>query len=237
MPRPDWFPDEVAFAGRENLEPAHVARYDGKEDSAAAAEVELLERFGLDPSSTVVELGPGTGQFTAEVAGRCRRLVAVDVSEPMLAHLRSKLAGLGIANTELVQAGLLGYEHSGAPADFVYSRLTLHHLPDFWKVVALDSIRGLLRPGGIFRLSDIVFGFEPAEISAGLEAWFATGGDDPEQGWTRAEFEEHVRDEHSTFTWLLEPMLERAGFEIIESEHSADGILAAYVLRAAAPGA
>jgi hypothetical protein len=50
--------------------------------------------------------------------------------------------------------------------------------------------------------------------------------------WSRAELEEHVRDEHSTFTWLLEPMIRRAGFEIEESVGSDDGIFARYVLRA-----
>ena len=50
--------------------------------------------------------------------------------------------------------------------------------------------------------------------------------------WSRAEYEEHVRDEHSTFTWLLEPMITRAGFSIEVAEHSEDGIFAKYVLRA-----
>jgi hypothetical protein len=35
--------------------------------------------------------------------------------------------------------------------------------------------------------------------------------------------------EHSTFTWLLEPMLARSGFEIKERHLSANGIYAAYV--------
>jgi hypothetical protein len=90
----------------------------------------------------------------------------------------------------------------------------------------------LLRPGGVLRLWDVVFGFEPAEAEARIEAWCASGGEQVEGGWSRAELEEHVRDEHSTFTWLLEPMLERCGFEIATAEHSADGIFARYVLRA-----
>jgi len=50
--------------------------------------------------------------------------------------------------------------------------------------------------------------------------------------WSRAELEEHVRDEHSTFTWLLEPMIRRAGFEIEQALHSDDGIFARYLLQA-----
>ena len=30
----------------------------------------------------------------------------------------------------------------------------------------------------------------------------------------------HIRTEHSTYRWLLEPMLERTGFEILDSAYS-----------------
>jgi hypothetical protein len=46
--------------------------------------------------------------------------------------------------------------------------------------------------------------------------------------------DEHSRGEHSTFTWLLEPMIERAGFTIEEALHSEDGIFARYLIRATA---
>jgi len=233
--RPGWLLDEVGSAGRENLDAAHVGRYDAKEDAGAAAEVALLEELGLGAESTVVEFGPGTGQFTVAVAPRCGRLVAVDVSEPMLERLRGKLAERGLADVEVIRAGFLTYEHGGPPADFVYSRYALHHLPDFWKAVALARLRTLLRRGGVLRLWDVVFDFEPAEAEERIEAWFASGGDSVEDGWSRAELEEHVRDEHSTFTWLLEPMLRRAGFEAETAERSEDGIFARYVLRASTP--
>ena len=38
----------------------------------------------------------------------------------------------------------------------------------------------------------------------------------PQQGYTAADYAEHVRTEHSTFRWLLEPMLTAAGFEVAE---------------------
>jgi hypothetical protein len=91
-----------------------------------------------------------------------------------------------------------------------------------------------LRPGGLLRLSDVVYHFAPEGADKRLETWCATGGDGTVGEWSRVEYEEHVRDEHSTFTWLLEPMIRRAGFTIEDAQYSEDGIFARYLLRAAA---
>ena len=149
----------------------------------------------------------------------------------MLARLRSEVAARRGPEIECVEAGLLSYEHEGDPVDFVYSRYALHHLPDFWKAIALVRMHALLRPGGVLRLWDIVYSFDPHDAPALLEAWCATGEDDIGTGWTRAELEEHVRDEHSTFSWLLEEMIARAGFAVEDVSYSRDQISAKYVLR------
>jgi hypothetical protein len=39
--------------------------------------------------------------------------------------------------------------------DPVYSRYALHHLPDFWKAIALTRAADLLRSGGVPRLWDV----------------------------------------------------------------------------------
>lgn len=149
---PGWLLHEAANAGRENLDADHVSRYDGKEDAGAADEVLVLQRAGLTGESVVVELGAGTGQFAIAVAPMCGRVVAADVSPVMLRALRAKIDGARLDNIEVVQAGFLTYEHQGSPADFVYSRYALHHLPDFWKAVALARIHQVLRPGGVLRV-------------------------------------------------------------------------------------
>jgi ubiquinone/menaquinone biosynthesis C-methylase UbiE len=231
--RPGWLRDELASAGRENLDADHVARYDTKEDADAIAEVDLLRQLGLGADSVVVDIGAGTGQFTLAAAQVAARVVAVDVSPVMLRALRARIDTAGATNVDVVRAGFLTYEHRDRPADIVYSRLALHHLPDFWKAIALTRVRRVLRPGGLFRLHDVVYDFGPDEAGARIDAWCATGGSDVESEWSRAELEEHVRDEHSTYTWLLEPMIRRSGFVIEDADHTEDGILARYVLRAA----
>jgi ubiquinone/menaquinone biosynthesis C-methylase UbiE len=230
---PGWLLDEMASAGRENLDARHVARYDAKEDAGATNEIVFLEQLGLNAESVVIDIGAGTGQFAIAAAPACARVVAVDVSPVMLNSLRARVNAAQLTNVEVVQAGFLTYEHAGRPADVVYSRYALHHLPDFWKAIALARLHRILRRGGVLRLWDVVYSFEPAAAQDCIEAWCTTGGTDIEAGWSCAELEEHVRDEHSTFTWLLEAMMERGGFEIEEAVYSEDGIFAKYVARAA----
>ncbi len=229
---PTWFIDELEYAGRENLDADHVARYDVKEDASAASEVALLSDLGLTDESLVVEFGAGTGQFSVAVAPVCAQVIAVDVSPLMLGELAYKAEALRLTNIEMVRAGFLTYEHTGRAADVIYSRYALHHLPDFWKAVAFDRLHRMICPGGIVRLWDVVYDFAPSEAEDRIEAWCATGGETVEAEWSRAELEEHVRDEHSTFTWLLEPMMQRSGFEIARAEHSGDGVFSKYLLRA-----
>lgn len=225
-----WLLDERARAGRENLDAAHVARYDAKEDAGAQQEVALLRELGLGADSLVLDFGAGTGQFSLAAAPFCERVIAIDVSEPMLARLQAKLARLRLENVELARGGLLSYEHALRPADFIYSRLALHHLPDFWKALALSRLRAMLSAAGLLRLCDVVYDFDPDAAPERIEAWCATGGESSEADWSRAELEEHVRDEHSTFSWLLEPMMQRSGFQIRQAEYSQDGIFAKYLL-------
>jgi SAM-dependent methyltransferase len=211
-----WWLDERAFAGQENLDPAYVARYERKAGFDPGEDLEVLQRHGLDADSTVLDLGAGTGTFAIAVAPLCRRVVAVDVSPAMTTMLRQRVADLAIANVTVVEAGFLSYPHAGEPVDFVYTRNALHHLPDFWKAVALDRIAAVLRPGGILRLHDLVFDFAPAEAATRIEAWISGAVDDPAVGWTAAELAEHVGGEFSTYSWLLDVMLERSGFEVVE---------------------
>lgn len=220
--RTAWVPDELAYAGGEHRDPSFVAGYDAKTGFDVAPDIELLQRVGLGSGSTLVDLGAGTGLLAAAAAPHCRRVIAVDPSPAMLASARAR-------GVECVEAGFLTYEHAGEAPDVVYSRNALHHLPDAWKAIALRRIADLLAPAGTFVLRDIVFSCEPGEFDDVLEAWFAAAPTDPSEGWTRSELEGHVRDEHSTFSWLLESMLERAGLETRDAWYSDSRAYARYV--------
>ena len=226
----EWWIDELAHAGAEHLDHDYVAGYDRKAGYDPTDDVAALARHGLGSDSTVLDLGAGTGTFTMAIAPRCRRVVAVDVSPAMVAALRRRVAGAGLDNVTVVQAGFLSYEHEGPPADVAFSRNALHQLPDFWKAIALDRVARAVRPGAVVRLRDLVYDFEPRDVEQAMAAWMSGAVDDPAVGWTAAELAEHVRIEYSTFSWLFEPMLERCGFEIVEREY-VRAAYGAYTLR------
>jgi SAM-dependent methyltransferase len=218
-----WLLDEPAHAGPEHLDPDYVASYDAKTGLDLDDALDLLRRHRLGPETTLVDLGCGTGLLAAAAAPECRRVVGVDVSPAMLEVARARSG-----DVEWVEAGFLTYEHVGDPPQLVHSRNALHHLPDFWKGIALARIRDLLAPGGVLVLRDLVYDFEPAEANRRIEDWLAGAAQTPAEGWTREELEEHVRDEHSTYSWLLELLLDDAGFEILE-RGVRGGLYATYV--------
>lgn len=220
--REPWLLDELGHAGAEHLDPDFVAQFDEKQGRPdAAKDIAMLVGHGLDGESTVVDFGAGTGQFAIRAAHTFRRVVAIDVSPAMLVALRRRAVEEGVENLEFVQTGFLTYEHDGPPVDAVYTRNALHQIPDFWKAIALCRIAEILRPSGVLLIHDLIYDCQPSEVGDVFARWFENAATDPLHGYTREDFAEHIRTEHSTYRWLFEPMLEAAGFVIESAEFSA----------------
>jgi hypothetical protein len=82
----------------------------------------------------------------------------------------------------------------------------------------------------VLRLRDLVYDFQPSEAEAVFQRWLDNAADDPAQGYTRADFAEHIRTVYSSFRWLLEPMLAATGFEIVTADFSGS-VYGAYTCR------
>ena len=68
MQRPGWFPDELAYAGEEHLDPGYVTTYDRKSAHDHTDDLAVLRSMGLNEESVVLDLGAGTGSFALAVA-------------------------------------------------------------------------------------------------------------------------------------------------------------------------
>ncbi len=223
----DWILDEKQYAGEEHLDPEQVATYDEKIPFDPTAEISLLQEYGLSAGDTVVDFGTGTGVFPLAVADYCSRVVAIDIAEPMVDITRRKVAEQALDNVEVVHDGFISYQHQGEPADVVFSKNALHHLPDFWKVEALKTVGDTLKEEGVFRLRDLVYSFDPQDSHDEIEQWLE---EMEPTVFTNEELHAHFREEFSTYDFLLEAMLEEAGFEILDTTYTR-GFYAAYTCK------
>ena len=216
MSTPEWYRDENFPAGVDYTDIAQVEVYDKRHQRFRDYEAftdHIIESIGIQPDHTVIDLGAGTGAFVLNAASRCKNIYAVDVSQTMLDYLRQKADAQGIENIVYCHGGFLTYDHTTAPVDAVVSSAALHHLPDFWKLVGLRRVAQMIKTGGRLYLMDVVFSFAPEELHEHIDGWIdgfvKTVGEE-----FREEIVTHVRDEFSTFDWVMEGILERAGFRI-----------------------
>ncbi|MFO7976495.1 MAG: class I SAM-dependent methyltransferase [Candidatus Hydrogenedentota bacterium] len=190
-----------------------------------AEAAEIMKAVEMAPEQTLLELGAGTGWFALRAARHCQFVHACDVSKPMVEYARLRAEKEHITNIAFHCAGFLTYKHKGNPVDVVVSQLALHHIPDFWKAVALSRIDDVLKPGGMFWLKDVVFGFDLADyehVFNEAHASYPPAFRDPWVG--------HVNREYSTQAWIMEGLLERAGFRI-ESRDEAPLLTVSYLCR------
>jgi ubiquinone/menaquinone biosynthesis C-methylase UbiE len=212
-----WYFDELKMAGVDFEDVAQVEAFDLKQPSSTPEkEQALVSRLGISSGHTVIDLGAGTGTFAIQTTLAGAFAHAVDISHAMLAYARNKAQKAGATNIQFHRAGFLTYEHTSSLADFVVTKSALHILPDFWKMVAFLRISSMLKPGGHFYLRDVIFSFPPAEYEISINKWIERAAKPEGEGWTAKDYEMHVRQEYSTFAWVVEGMLKQAGFDILE---------------------
>ncbi|MHC4633527.1 MAG: class I SAM-dependent methyltransferase [Planctomycetota bacterium] len=188
---------------------------------------QIISLLGLKAEQTVIDMGCGTGAFAVNAAEHCRKVYAVDVSKAMLSCARRKARKARLNNIQFENGGFLTYKHKAEPADAIVSTMSLHHLPDFWKLIGLRRLAKMLKTNGKLFIFDLVFAFDPAKYKSCLSKWVASAG---EKAGYRFEVEAqiHLREEYSTFDWVMEGLLERAGFKIQKAEYKED-LMATYL--------
>ena len=238
--RPEWLYDELKHCGVDYSDAELAAAYDGNHRQLRdfRGEFDSMSAFAgfsnaPGPANTsaltALDLGCGTGTTAIYLAESFKKVWAVDVAEPMLALARGKAEKAGLSNLEFVRAGFLSYAGPPEPVDFAVIKAAFHHLPDFWKQAALLRLNSMLKPGGLLYMFDVVFHFAPETYAERIPAWIngiaAAGG-----ATLAAETQTHIREEFSTFAWILEGMAFRAGFTVA-ARRNHDDFLTEYLFR------
>lgn len=232
---PTWQFDEFKHAGVDYADPSVAEGYDAQHAKFRGKPAEehnaLLDWLNVQPGQAILDLGCGTGSFAIQAALRGAQVYATDVSPAMLAVAERKALDAGVTGITFCHGGFLTYAHQGEPVDLIVSTAALHHLPDFWKLIGLQRLAGMLKDDGRFYLMDTVYSFDPREHARVLDekvAWFTDRVD--------ASFGKDVAssfsDEFGTYNWIMEGLLTRAGF-VIEQALYPDVMLARYLCRKA----
>jgi 2-polyprenyl-3-methyl-5-hydroxy-6-metoxy-1,4-benzoquinol methylase len=210
----DWYYNERSRIG---LDSAVACITDAGEDADKRARC-ALRMLGVKRGWRVADIGCGNGVLACEAALMGAEVDAIDISPAMLAlaeiYTRDRRA---VVRTQ--PAGLLSFAYAPNSYDLIVSEFTLHHLPDFWKAVALSRIFAALKPGASFYLRDIVYTGMPDGTERSIEQWadFNIGN----HGFARDSVVTHMRDENSTFAWVMERMLTETGFSLLSADYHA----------------
>lgn len=204
--------NEMQQVGTDYTDLAEVERYErrmGEFRDLPAEDAAILAALALPHRSHILEIGTGSGHFARAAARVGHRVTAVDVSLPMLRYAENAAAAEGLSGIEFCHAGFLSFVVAPGTFDAAVSVAALHHLPDIWKVVAMNNIRRALKRGGQFFLCDVVFSSQERDPRPQFEA-FVTMVPQAMQENARG----HIAREFSTLDWIMEGLLKRAGFAI-----------------------
>jgi 2-polyprenyl-3-methyl-5-hydroxy-6-metoxy-1,4-benzoquinol methylase len=219
----DWYYNERRQIG---LDTAVAAIYGTADDSDLRARA-ALTMLGVQRGWRVADIGCGNGVLACEAALIGAEVDAIDISPAMLRLAEIQARDRKVA-VRTQSAGLLSFAYQPNSYDLIVSEFTLHHLPDFWKAVALSRIHSALKPGANFYLRDIVYVSMPDGSERDVGAWadFNTKNHD----FARDSVITHMRDEYSTFGWVMERLLTDVGFTLVSADYHAP-LHGTYLLR------
>src|ERR1700743_2567374 len=224
----DWYYNARRQLG---LDKAVASIYELHDDRDARARATLGMR-DVERGARVADIGCGNGVLACEAAMLGAEVDAIDISPAMLALAEIQAGDRKVA-IRTQSAGLLSFAYQPNSYDLVVSEFTLHHLPDFWKAVAMARTHNALKPRGRVSLRDIVFDRIPGGSERDVEAW--AGFNIKNHGFARDSVVPHMRDEYSAFGWVMERMLTDVGFAMVSADYHAP-LHGAYLLRKPKPG-
>jgi ubiquinone/menaquinone biosynthesis C-methylase UbiE len=124
-----------------------------KVERARAIADAILREVAVPPACAALEYGAGTGLLGFMLRDRLADLTLADVSEGMLEVARRKIEARGDAHARAIGLDLLAGPVPSSRYDFVFSAMTLHHIPD--TAAILRRFHDVLRPGGTLAVADL----------------------------------------------------------------------------------
>jgi ubiquinone/menaquinone biosynthesis C-methylase UbiE len=114
----------------------------------------MLQAIPFNGSEQVLDAGSGTGHTALAFAPHVAEVVAIDLTEAMLAQGQRLAQESGISNIIFQHGDVEQLPFAAASFDMVTSRYSAHHYPR--PQAALAELVRVLKPGGHFILVDVI---------------------------------------------------------------------------------
>ena len=178
---------ERTRASREFFE-QNTGRFNANQDLIASYTQygQIITEF-LDATSvkkgTVLEVGPGEGDFLLNLAKRFDQVIAIDTSKEMIGISQKVVAENKLCNVDLVHGDTGSALEKGITADCITLNMVLHHTPD--PAAVFNDLSRLLTSEGVLLVTelcdhdqswahescgDLWLGFEPNDLSGWASA-------------------------------------------------------------------
>ena len=155
---------------------------------------------GATPYRWAVDIGTGAGFTAFAMAEVSERVIASDITQPMLRQAGRISGERGLPNVGLVQNAAESLPFADGSLDLITCRKAAHHFRDF--EASLDEAQRALRPGGSLVMADTV-----APEDDDIARW-------QNEIELRRDFS-HVEDRKIS---VIQRMLADRGFEVVGSE-------------------
>jgi ubiquinone/menaquinone biosynthesis C-methylase UbiE len=133
---------------------AVASTYDLWADTATPFRSKMLERVGIGPGQSLLDVACASGQLVVEAAnivGPAGRVVGIDIADNMVQVARRKAAKMHLINVEFRRMNAEELDFADGGFDAATAGLCLFHFSD--PARALAEIRRVLKPGGAFAAS------------------------------------------------------------------------------------
>jgi SAM-dependent methyltransferase len=117
----------------------------------------LREILDPKPGERILEVGPGTGYYTLDVAEWVSpggRVDVLDLQQDMLEHTMRSAGERGLANVTPTRADATSMPYEGATFDAAYLVTVLGEIPD--QDAALRELARVLKPGGRLVVGELI---------------------------------------------------------------------------------
>ena len=135
-------------------------------DMAVMVSKKAFNMLKLSPEDILLDLGAGTGKLALKAAGKCKKVIYLDLSDVSLRHVMENARHVGLHNVEFILSPMEDAATNPLIKESGFNKIlmnySLHHLPDDLKEKTIKDLLLLMKRPGKIVMGDIIFFVDPS---------------------------------------------------------------------------